>query len=86
MLALLRYRRIPSSIIWGNPATVLDTMGIAQPKIAFLPTLLFEDENGERQAVCDSTPIIRRLEQERTERSVIPCDPALAFIDYLYRY
>ena len=31
----------------------------------------------------DSTPIIRRLEAEVLGRSVIPHDPALAFIDYL---
>ncbi len=83
MLSLLRYRRIPYSITWGDPAVVLDAMGIAKPKIAFHPTFLFESEAGELQAVCDSTPIIQRLEQEVTERSVIPPDPALAFINYL---
>lgn len=83
MLALLRYRRIPHSIIWGDPANVMDAMGIEKPKIAFLPTFLFEDAQGAVQPVCDSTPIIRRLEQEKSERSVLPSDPALAFIDYL---
>jgi glutathione S-transferase len=83
MLSLLRYRRIPYSITWGDPAAALDAMGLAKPKIVFHPTFLFESETGELHAVCDSTPIIRRLEQEVTERSVIPPDPALAFINYL---
>ena len=51
--------------------------------MALLPTYLLPDETGELQAVCDSTPIIRRLEAEYEGRSVIPDDPAMAFIDYL---
>ena len=43
---------------------------------------LFED-GGQTSAHCDSTPIIRRLEADFTARSVLPRDPALAFIDYL---
>ena len=34
-------------------------------------------------AEVDSTPIIRRLEEEYPGRSVIPSDPAAAFLDYL---
>jgi glutathione S-transferase len=33
--------------------------------------------------MVDSTPIIRKLEQSHEGRSVLPTDPALAFIDYL---
>ena len=33
--------------------------------------------------MCDSSPIIRRLEALYPGRSVLPADPALAFIDYL---
>lgn len=83
MVALLRYRRINYSILWGEPANVLDKLGIAKPKMTFHPTVLFEDAAGEVEAVCDSTPIIRRLEAERVERSVLPGDPALAFVDFL---
>lgn len=83
MLALLRYRRIPYSLIWNDPSAALDQMGIAKPKMVFYPTFLFEDAQGRPEAVCDSTPIIERLEQEVRERSVIPEDPALAFINYL---
>jgi glutathione S-transferase len=83
MLALLRYRHIPHAITWGDPAGVLDAMGIEKPKPTFLPTFLFDDDNGDAKAVCDSTPIIRRLEAMYSGRSVLPEDPALAFIDYL---
>ena len=82
MLALLRYRHIPYGMIWGEAADVLDAMGIERPRPVLLPTFLFE-EGGDTQAVCDSTPIIRRLEEAYPGRSVIPADPALAFIDYL---
>ena len=83
MLALMRYRHIPHTITWGDPATVLDQLGIAKPKIIFYPTFLFEDAQGKPEAMCDSTPIIQRLEAAISERSVIPDDPALAFINYL---
>ena len=83
MVALLRYRHIPYSITWGDPGTILDAMGIEKPKLAFLPTFLFPDAQGSLEAVCDSTPIIRRLESLYPGRSVLPSDPALGFIDYL---
>jgi glutathione S-transferase len=83
MLALLRYRRIPYAISWGDPGTLLDAMGVARPKPVLLPTLLLPDASGAPQAVCDSTPLIRRLETMYPERPLLPRDPALAFLDYL---
>ena len=83
MVALLRYRRIPYSIIWGDPSKVLDEMGIEKPTPSLLPTFLIPNENNELEAVTDSTPIIRRLEKEISNRSVIPSDPALSYINYL---
>ncbi len=82
MLALLRYRRIPYQLTWGQPQEVCRDLGIEPPKPSLMPTFLIEEEGDER-AVCDSTPIIRRLEGEYAGRSVLPLDPALAFIDYL---
>jgi glutathione S-transferase len=38
---------------------------------------------GAREALTDSSPLIRRLEAEYSGRSVIPDDPALAFLDAL---
>jgi glutathione S-transferase len=90
MVALLRYRHIPYSVTWGDPGGALDGMGgvlagrvVDRPKHLFMPTFLFEDEAGGVKAVCDSTPIIRRLETLYAGRTVLPADPALAFIDYL---
>jgi glutathione S-transferase len=83
MLALLRYRHIPYAISWGDPGAHLDALGVARPKPIFMPTFVFDGEAGELEAASDSTPIIRRLEGSHPGRSVLPTDPALAFIDYL---
>lgn len=82
MVALLRYRRLPYAVNWGVPAGLCDAMGVEKPSPTFEPTFFFE-EDGDTKAVCDSTPIIRRLEEQYTGRSVLPGDPAMAFIDYL---
>jgi glutathione S-transferase len=87
MVALLRYRRVPYAVTWGQPAEVCDALGIEKPKPTFMPTFFFENDgetiDGETRAVCDTTPIIRRLEAMYPGRSVLPENPALAFIDYL---
>lgn len=82
MLALLRYRRVPSAVLWGQPEAVCRELGVTPPKPVLMPTFLFEEEDG-LKAVTDTTPIIRRLEAAHAGRSVIPDDAALAFIDYL---
>ncbi len=83
MVALLRYRRIPYSIGWKDPAAALEARGLEKPRPIFHPTFLFAQADGSLQPACDSTPIIRRLEADYADRSVLPPDPALAFIDYL---
>lgn len=83
MVALLRYRHIPYELIWADPKQWLEAQGIAAPRPTLLPTFLFEDEEGGVKAQCDSTPIIRKLEAQYAGRSVLPADPALAFLDYL---
>ena len=80
MLAVLRYRRIPYRFLVGPWAQRED---LPKPKVELLPTFYFETPTGDVEAVVDSTPIIRRLEAEALGRSVIPRDPALAFIDFL---
>jgi len=83
MVALLRYRRVPYAITWGDPGMACDALGVQKPRPIFMPTFFFAGDGGEMQAVCDSTPIIRRLEDMYPGRSVLPGDPALAFVDYL---
>lgn len=80
MLAVLRYRRIPYRLLVGNQA---DDMGMPPAKVSLLPTFYFEDRTGELEAVVDSTPIIRRLEDEYPGRSVVPDHPVLKFLDEL---
>ena len=83
MLALLRYRRIPYNMLWGDPKKTLEEIGLDEPKVLLLPMLVLESSHGHLEVVCDSTPIIRRLEIEYFSRSVIPRSRWLAFIDYL---
>ena len=42
MVALLRYRRIPYSITWGDPVGALEAMGLEKPRPTFHPTFLFK--------------------------------------------
>src|ERR1700733_4948574 len=53
------------------------------PKVALLPTFYLPGADGQPEVVVDSSPIIRWLEVEHAGRSVIPTDPALAFLDAL---
>ena len=82
MLAVLRYRQIPYQLILGTG--LLDGKSeLPQAKVQLAPTFYFRDEKGEYEAVVDSTPIIRRLEEEYQGRSVIPNEPITRFLDYL---
>ena len=81
MLALLRYRHIGYNVVWGGAMGAPE--GYPKPKVALLPTFYFRDSDGDLEAVVDSTPIIRRLEQEYNGRSVIPKNEALRFLDLL---
>ena len=80
MLAVLRYRRIPYRFLVGLWSKDED---LPAPKVDLLPTFYFETDDGDVEAVVDSTPIIRRLESDVLGRSVLPTDPAVAFISYL---
>jgi glutathione S-transferase len=81
MRALLRYRRIPFR--WIRRGSAQD-VGIPEVPVALIPVLVFPGEGGrEDEAMIDSTPQIRRLEERIRERSVIHPDPVVAFIDVL---
>ena len=89
MLALLRYRRLPYRFIVDFPQNPKlpgngpERASLPIPKVPLLPTFYFKDDNGTIEAATDSTPIIRRLEQAFSERSVIPSHPVSSFINYL---
>jgi glutathione S-transferase len=80
MLAVLRYRRIAYRFLLPNNPALRD---LPRPKVQLLPTFYLPDESGALQAVTDSTPLIRRFEREYEGRSLIPTDPALAFLNEL---
>ena len=82
MLALMRYRRIPYAVEWGDPRTLIKKMGLEEPKPILLPVLVFNID-GKNKAITDSTPIIRHLENEFSSRGVIPSDPKLNFLNYI---
>lgn len=80
MLSLLRFRHIPYQLLIGDQSTLQD---LPKPKVSLLPTFYLPNDKGEIEAVVDSTPLIRRFETEFSERSVIPKDPVMSFLNYL---
>lgn len=83
ILAAFRYRHIPYMVYNGDIAKKITKLGIELPKPILLPTILLPNDDESLVATTDSTPIIRRLENEFTERKIVPDDPALSFINYL---
>jgi glutathione S-transferase len=74
--AVFRYRRVPFH--WVNQGSP-EAASLPRPKVSLLPQLILDGE-----ARTDTTPLIRELERRApNERSVIPTDPAIAFLDAL---
>ena len=82
MLAVLRYRQIPYRLILSG-GSLGGKVDLPEPKVQLIPVFYFEDDRGELEPVVDSTPIIRRLEDEYAGRSVIPSEPTVRFLNYL---
>ena len=81
MRALLRYRRIPFHFVVRNSR---DDRNVPEVPVALIPVLVFPGEGGgDPTAMVDSTFQIERLERLTRERSVVPTDPALVFLDKL---
>ncbi len=76
MRAAMRYRRLPH--IW---ATGMAAMAAAQGKVKapVIPIIQYPDGN----FYNDSTPLIYDLEARHADRSIVPPDPATAFIAHL---
>ncbi len=84
MRAVLRYRHIPFR--WVLRDSKWDDVG--EVPVRIIPVIVFPDtegrsDEGHGEAMVDSSPQIMRLEREYRGRSVVPGDPALAFIDAL---
>ena len=82
MLAVLRYRQIPYRLVLSGGA-LGEKKDLPEPKVQLIPVFYFEDNRGELEPMVDSTPIIRRLEEEYEGRSVIPTEPTVRFLNYL---
>ncbi len=80
MRGVLRYRHIPFR--WVLRDSKWDDL--PDPPVAIIPVIAFPDDDGShREVMVDSSPQIMRLEGEYVGRSIVPTDPALAFIDAL---
>ena len=78
MLAVLRHRRIPYKFLINQ-----SKHNLPKPKVGLIPIVYFRNSKGQLEPAIDSTPIIRKLEVEYAGRSIIPKDPATAFLNYL---
>ncbi len=81
MRAVMRFRRIPFTWIMRGSAEDVD---IPSVPVALNPVHVFPGAPGRAdEAMIDSTFQIRRLEKLFPARSIIPPDPALAFLDVI---
>lgn len=80
MLAVLRYRHLPYRFFLTGHSVPKD---LPKPKVQLLPTFYLKEDGGDYQAAVDSSPLIRRFENEFPGRNVVPSDPVVEFIDYL---
>jgi len=81
MRALLRYRRIPFRWMLRAAPGAADLPPVP---VSLIPVLVLPGAGGAAaSAMIDSTFQIRRLEERHRERSVVPPDPAVAFLDAL---
>ncbi len=74
--AILRYRRLP--YIWRQ-MEIGDDRVFKNVKAPVIPVIQYPDGSWHN----DSTPMIFALEALHRERSIVPTDPAMAFIAYL---
>jgi len=80
MRAVLRYRRIPFRWVLNGP----DAKDVPPVPVALIPVLVFPGAgDAAPSAMVDSTFQITRLEEMHRGRSIVPPDPALAFLDAL---
>ena len=81
MRAVLRYRRIPYRWVVRNSS---QDRGFPDPPVPIIPVLVFHDDvGGYTESMVDSSPQIMRLETEYAQRSLLPTDPVVWFLDHL---
>ena len=57
MLAYMRYRHINYELLIGDQ--LVDDVDLPTPKVELLPTFYLPNDQGQLEAVVDSTPLIR---------------------------
>jgi glutathione S-transferase len=77
MRSILHYRRLPFDWVQITPAIRAQIQHDGPPVI---PILRLPEDNSLH---VDSTPLALMLEARHTERSIIPTDPAMAFLSFL---
>ena len=77
MRAILHYRRLPFDWIQITPAIRTELQHSGPPVI---PILRLPEDNSLH---VDSTPLALMLEARHDQRSIIPTDPAMAFLSFL---
>lgn len=84
MRAVLRYRHIPFQwVLRGSKWDDLPDVPVQIIPVIVFPGADGKTGSGRGEAMVDSSPQIMRLEAEYSGRSIVPADPALAFIDAL---
>lgn len=80
MRSVLRYRRIPFTWVPRNS----EWDDLPPVPVQLIPVIAFPDADGNySEAAIDSSPLIARLETMFRDRSLVPTDPVVAFLDYL---
>ena len=77
-----RFKNLPHEWILRSPANQAEFQKYA--KLPLVPLVVTPPgANGEAEGVQDSTPIIERFEKAHPEPTIVPADPALAFLSAL---
>jgi len=82
MRAIAIYRRIPYRFLHAAMPGARPG-GLPKPPLPLLPCVYLPEGEEDYRATSDSTFQLRELERLYSDRSVIPSDPVIAFLDYL---
>ncbi len=85
MLSICRYRRIPYEFIISglDGKGIMSSSHLPNAKVQLLPTVYLNNKNGKLDPLIDSTFILRKLETIYKNRSIIPSNPVLKFLNYI---
>ena len=79
MISLMRFKRIPFDVHFGDVTSLLKERNISPPKPVLLPVMLLKDDSGNELATTDSTPIIRTLGKKTSRTKCIAARSGFKF-------